>query len=463
MKGNYYLKVMGCVAITIFIGCSAQAQFKTSQWMASTTWSYTFGGTNNEYGEFLLPTSDGGYIVAGSTRSYGSGEDDFWVIKVDANVHVLWQKTFGGYNFEYLYWIEETNDGGYVFTGSISSYSSGGYDAWVIKMNKNGIVEWQKAYGTIINDYPWQVHQLKNGGYIVSAKYGYVDCTNCQIMVLRLDSSGNLLWNKIMGNAPWNEVTAIRQTDDEGFIVTGNVTNFGKGRYDFWIAKLNASGTIEWQKAYGGPQDDLVNSIIQTNDGGYLLAGKTKSFGAGGFDAAIIKIDKIGNIVWQKTYGGSLDDRAFSINKLESRNHDSGSYLVVGASFSFGSSDDGWIFKINSWGNVEWSKSYGGSYSDRLYYAFGTLDGGIAAGGDTESFGASHETYDTWVMKLNASGTFDQTCGITIKDANFIPANAYFTATDTIFVSTSVPMITLVPPFSALNSNGAANPICSGL
>ena len=318
MKKSNYLTILGILVLSLLVVYSANAHSLSARLRAGSTWSYTFGGTNNDYGKFLMPTNDGGYIVAGTVRSYRSGEYDYWIIKLDSNAQILWQKTFGGYNHEYLNWIEQTSDGGYIITGCLASYGNGGYyDVWVLKLNPLGDLEWQKFYDTSMTDYPWEIHQLNDGGYILSAKYGVTDCLDCKVMVLRLDASGNIIWHKIMGNAPWNDTIAITPTNDGGFAVTGNVKNVGAGGFDFWVAKLNSAGEIIWQKAYGATSDDLIFSILQTSDGGYLLGGQTRSFGNGESDAIILKVDAYGTIQWQKTYGGELPESCMDYRKSQ--------------------------------------------------------------------------------------------------------------------------------------------------
>ena len=228
-------------------------------------WAKTYGGTGFDFAYSIQETSDGGYIVAGSTASFGAGSDDFWVLKLYSNGNVAWQKTYGGADYDYAYSIQQTSDGGYIVAGETWSFGAGSRDFWVLKLYSNGNVAWQKTYGGInADDVAFSIRQTQEGGYIVAG---------------RTDSS------------------------------------LGAGKDDVWVLKLDANGNVTWQKTYGGGNWDYAYSIQQTSEGGYIVAGWTDSFGAGNDDVWVLKLDSAGNVTWQKTYGGANDDAAFSIQE----------------------------------------------------------------------------------------------------------------------------------------------------
>ncbi|RLI80952.1 MAG: hypothetical protein DRP01_11435, partial [Archaeoglobales archaeon] len=359
-------------------------------------WAITYGGSDWDEALLIQETDDGGYIVAGSTESFGAG-GDFWVLKLNENGNVEWQKTYGGSDYDRAESIQQTDDGGYIVAGSTYSFGAGWSDFWVLKLDEDGNVEWQKTYGGSGWDEAYSIQQTSDGGYIVA---GVTDSFGAggDFWILKLNESGYIEWQKTYGGSDYDYAWYIQQTNDGGYIVAGYTKSFGAGYYDFWVLKLNESGYIEWQKTYGGSSDDFAKSIQQTDDGGYIVAGFTGSFGAGGGDFWILKLNESGNVEWQKTYGGSDYDRAESIQQTSD-----GGYIVAGSTHSFGAGlDDFWVLKLNENGNVEWQKTYGGSDYDRAESIRQTDDGGYIVAGFTGSFGAGGG--DFWILKLDEKG-----------------------------------------------------------
>jgi len=166
--------------------------------------------------------------------------------------------------------------------------------------------------------------------------------------VLKLDSNGSVEWQKTYGGTSYDEANSIAETSDNGFIVAGGTMSFGAGGYDYWVLKLDSNGSVEWQKTYGGSSDDYAFSIQETSDNGFIVAGRTESFGAGSGDSWVLKLDPNGNVTWQKTYGGSDSDSANSIAETS----DNG-FIVAGSSYSFGAGGaDSWVLKLDSNGNI---------------------------------------------------------------------------------------------------------------
>jgi hypothetical protein len=222
-------------------------------------WNKTYGGTSQDWPWSLVQTWDGGYALAGSTRSFGAGSDDFWLVKTDANGNVQWNKTYGGTGWDYAYALVQMADGGYALAGGTYSSGAGYDDFWLVKT----------------------------------------------------DANGNMQWNKTYGGTGWDCATALVQTGDGGYALTGSTTSFGSGSNDFWLVKTDASGNMLWNKTYGGTGDDVAWSLVQTWDGGYALAGITGSFGAGGQDFWLVKTDASGNIgefglVWVGSTSNSI-------------------------------------------------------------------------------------------------------------------------------------------------------------
>ncbi|MHA2612326.1 MAG: InlB B-repeat-containing protein, partial [bacterium JZ-2024 1] len=391
-------------------------------------WARTYWGARRDVARSIQQTSDGGYIVAGYTRSVGAGSGDIWVLKLDADGNVLWQKTYGGTDSDGASSIQQTSDGGYIVAGYTYSFGAGRYDIWVLKLDADGNVLWQKTYGGANWDEAYSIQQTSDGGYIVAGDtWSFVAAWNdvSDFWVLKLDENGNVVWQKTYGGVKEDRAYSIQQTSDGGYIVAGETYSFGAGDWDIWVLKLNANGDVVWQRTYGWARLDWARSIQQTSDGGYIVAGMTDSFGAGSWDIWVLKLDANGNVLWQKTYGGANWDEAYSIQQTSD-----GGYIVAGKTYSFGAGyTDIWVLKLDADGNVLWQKTYGGEYNEGAYSIQQTSDGGYIVAGDTKSFGAAEENF--WVLKLDANGNIS---GCTpqnlVQNSNASPASFLFTITE---------------------------------
>jgi hypothetical protein len=228
----------------LFTPGKSMSVFDTSFSPNENTWAFSAGESGHEYGINLLQASDGGYVVTGYTTSYGAGNYDLWVLKLDSSGNTQWQKTYGGSDLDFGYCINQSTDGGYVVTGSTNSYGAGNYDIWVLKLDSSGNTQWQKTYGGTDSD------------------YGY----------------------------------CINQTSDGGYAVTGSTTSYGAGNADLWVIKLDSSGNTQWQKTYGGSSSDFGYCINQSTDGDYVVTGFTDSYGAGNVDLWVLRLDSSGDI-----------------------------------------------------------------------------------------------------------------------------------------------------------------------
>jgi hypothetical protein len=368
---------------------------KTSGQLA---WQKALGGTGTEYAQAVAPTPDGGYLMAGYTTSSDGdvttnhGNDDYWVVKLNADQSIAWQKTFGGTNDDRANSIVALADGGCVIAGLTYSndgdvtVNKGGVDYWVIKLNASGAIVWQKTYGGSGDDLATSIVATSDG-YAVA---GYTSSTNGD--------------------------------------VTGN-----HGSYDYWVVKLNTNGTIAGRYAFGGTSADYGYSITATSDGGYLVAGRSASSDGdvtsphGNADCWVVKMNASGAIVWQKALGGSGNDIGQSVVATVD-----GGYLV-GATVSSNDGDvtsnhgaqDFWVVKLNAGGAIVWQKALGGTLNDNLYALAPATDGGCAVAGYTSSANGdvtgNHGSIDTWVVRLNAGGAmiWQKALGGTLKDMGY--------------------------------------------
>jgi len=355
-------------------------------------WQKTYGGSSYDGASSIQQTTDGGYIVAGYTGSFGAGGGDVYVIKLDANGNKVWEKTFGGSGDDIAYSIQQTTDGGYIIAGKTGDLYSG--DVYIIKLDKDGNKMWEKTFGGSGDDGAYSIQQTTDGGYIVAGLTNSFGAGSYDVYIIKLGENGNKVWEKIYGGSSYDIANSIQQTTDGGYIVAGYTNSFGAGGGDVYVIKLDANGNKVWEKTFGGSGDDEAHSVQQTTDGGYIVAGKTLYYS----DVYVIKLDTNGNEVWEKTFSGSGEDRAYSIQQTKD-----GGYIVAGYTYSFGTwSYDVYVIKLDENGNKLWEKTYGGSSYDIAYSIQQTTDGGYIVAGATYSFGAGN--YDVYVIRMDICG-----------------------------------------------------------
>jgi TolB-like protein len=370
---------------------------------AQVRFARTYGGTSFERASSVQQTSDGGYIVTGRTISFGAGNNDVFLIKTDANGNVLWAKTYGGTNDDYASSVQQTSDGGYIVAGRTYSFGAGFDDIFLIKTDANGNIQWAKTYGGANIDRASSVQQTSDGGYIVAGYTESFGAVGSDVFLIKTDASGNVQWAKTYVGWYNDYASSVQQTSDGGYIVAGWTGPFGNE--DAFLIKTDANGNVLWAKTYGGTNLDWAYSVQQTSDGGYIVAGGTRSFGAGWDDIILIKTDANGNVLWAKTYGGTGDDIAYSVQQTSD-----GGYIVAGYTTSFGAGNrDIFLIKTDANGNVIWAKTYGGLDWDWASSVQQTSDGGYIVAGWTLSFGAGGT--DVFLIKTDANGNIGS-CGI---------------------------------------------------
>ncbi|MEM0232371.1 MAG: hypothetical protein QXG78_04640, partial [Candidatus Methanomethyliaceae archaeon] len=310
------------------------------------TWAKTIGGGMDDSFYSGQQTLDGGYIAVGYTRSFGAGVRDIFIVKLSSIGNISWAKAIGGTNSDYGNFIKQTSDGGYILIANTASYGAGGYDILVIKLDNNGNISWAKTIGGANNDYGYSIQPTSDGGYILTGHTYIVN--NRDILVVKLNGSGDISWAKTMGGSGDDTSFSIHETFDNGYIILGYTSSYGVGNRDIIIIKLDSSGNISWAKTIGGINDDYGNFIQQTSDGGYIILAATTSYGAGGYDILVIKLDNNGNISWAKTIGGANNDNTYNNGLYQTSD---GGYIIAGYTYSYGTNGDIFIIKLDSNGN----------------------------------------------------------------------------------------------------------------
>ena len=368
----------------------------------------------------IARSHDGGYVIAGFTRDYAThGVIDAWVAKLDEEGTKLWQKTIGGSMYEGAYFITTTLDGSYIMAGFSDSNDgdvSGNHgigDAWVVKLDKEGNIIWQKSLGGSGPDAAHCVAATRDSGYIIACETGSFDgdvSGNHDIQfsseigdawVVKLDKDGNILWQKALGGSDYDVSYSIAESFDGGYLAAGSTRSADgdvsgyHGIEDGWVVKLDKDGNKLWQKTLGGANADGIKSIIVTPDGGYMTAGVTKSNDGdvsgnhGEGDAWMVKLDKDGNILWQKALGGSEWETAYSTASTPD-----GGYVIAAntrsndgdvSGFHGGEYFDAWVVKLDKEGNKLWQKALGGSAEDDAMSVITTVNGGYVIAGSTNS------------------------------------------------------------------------------
>ncbi len=381
---------------------TTESQIEISQTLTSSSsspdikWTKTYGGTNRDCATAIKQTSDGGYIMAGCTESYGAGNKDVYFIKTDSMGDEIWSKTFGGKESDLATSVQQTSDGGYIIAGMTSSFGKEKSDAYLIKTDSQGNEQWSTRFGGIGIESANTVQLTSDGGYIIAGYTGSIGQGKQDVYLIKTHSTGEEIWSKTFGGTYNDQATSVQQTSDGGYIIAGYTESFGVGDKDVYLIKTDADGNEVWSKTFGGTEIDQATSVQQTSDGGYIIAGDTESFGVGDKDMYLIKTDVDGDKVWSKTFGGPRLDLATSVQQTSD-----GGYITTGHTESYGQGSlDVFIVKTDPEGNERWSKGLGGSGVDSANAIQQTSDGGYILAGYTESLGAGQ--WDVYLIKLDA-------------------------------------------------------------
>ncbi len=265
-------------------------------WMGKTNssgellWQVALGGGYDDQGHLISLCDDGGYIITGETSSFGPGGRDFWLVKTDASGNVDWDRTFGGPLVDYCHGVEQTYDGGYILIGTTESYGAGEYDFWLIKTDAYGNEEWSRTYGGPQDDSAHGVHQTDDGGYILGGCSWSYTAGGCDFWLIKTDVTGNEQWSNHFGGYSNDCCYSVQETTDGGYVLAGWSYSFGAGECDYWVIKTDFSGDEIWNCTLGGSGLDHGQSIQQTGDGGFVVTGHSTSYGSGGRDAWLVKL-----------------------------------------------------------------------------------------------------------------------------------------------------------------------------
>ncbi|TAL05638.1 MAG: T9SS C-terminal target domain-containing protein [Verrucomicrobia bacterium] len=448
-------KVIALMLINVALGLDGW--FSTAQAAPpEILWQKSFGGSGDDTLIVVKPTSDGGYVLGGYSKSgvsgnktnAGFGDYDYWVVKVDAGGNKQWDKCFGGTSEDKLYCLQPTGDGGYLLGGYSESEVSGnktsahyGFrDFWVVKVDADGNHQWDNSFGgsgdNFSADLLYSLQPTSDGGFLlggisesdVSGNKASTNWGSWDYWLVKIDTNGVKQWDKSFGGTGSDYLHALQPTADGGFIlagesppgISGNKTNagFGASWWDYWLVKVDANGDKLWEQTFGGTRYDYLYAVQATSDGGYILGGTSDSIvsgnktnsGSGSADYWLVKTDVDGNKQWDRSFGGSSDEELYSVQQTSD-----GGYLLGGNSWSGASgnksnvsfgSDDYWLVKADTNGDKQWELTFGGSGRDELHSVISTGDGGCLLAGNSGSGVSGNKTtasfgdYDFWLVKL---------------------------------------------------------------
>ena len=362
-----------------------------------TLWTRTYGGSSSDYGFCVQQTADEGFVFVGNTQSFGAGGGDVYLVKTNSNSDTLWTRAYGGASTDNGYGIQQTTDGGYIIIGSTMSYGAGGRDFYLIKTNPTGDTLWTRTYGGIgTYDIGYKVQQTLDGGYILSGYTNSFGAGGYDFYLVKTNSIGDTLWTHTYGGTETELGRCARMTSDGGYIFVGYTNSYGAGLNDVYLVKTNSLGDTLWTRTYGGIASDVGNSVQQTDDGGYIIGGQTLSYGAGGNDVYLIKADSTGNSLWENAFGFTGSDVGSSVQQTSD-----GGYIVAGHAYYAGTTGyDIFAVKTNSVGDWLWTANYGGTETEFGNGVQQTADGGYILIGYTNSYGAGGN--DFFVVRLEA-------------------------------------------------------------
>ena len=407
-------------------------------------WEKTYGGSQNEELGTILQTSDGGFLLGGNTESHNgdiqSGNyqsKDIWIVKIDKDGEIEWEKTYGGTQTENVYQLLQTENGFIVSgdtksdDGDIKSGYRGERDIWIFEIDSTGKLIWEKTFGGTKDDVIAALQKTQDGGYLVGSNTNssdgdliYTNKGNLDFWLFKIDSTGNISWQNIYGGSGRDVLYSICKANDEGFILcghtrstNGDIKSENNGDYDIWVLKVNNTGQIIWEKTFGGSKFEIQRAFKAVKDG-YIIGGYTdsndgdiQSGNRGRNDGWVIKIDNNGRLLLEKTFGGSGNDDIYSINEDLK-----GGFILGGATWSndgdISSGNKGecdfWILNIDDSGNILWEQSFGGSFIDHTSTILtisenNYLVGGYTISNDDDIKSGNHGLQDIWLINLSTS------------------------------------------------------------
>jgi hypothetical protein len=403
----HHLKQVVTCALSLGILVSTTPAFGQTQpqqgvWAMGTPWF-------EDHARSVQPTSDGGWVVGGHTQSYGAGLWDLYVVKLNAAHEMEWTRTVGGLGSEFGYSVMQTADGGYLAVGHSQSFVwDAGYDIFVVRLDAAGDLVWSNTYGGPLDDFGFTMALTPDGGCVVAGITESFGHGIWDMYALKIGADGALQWSRTIGGPDWEEARAIWPTNDGGFVLAGLTRSYGVGNADMYVVKLNGEGELQWTRTIGGAGNDEADSVQQTSDGGFIVAGSTTSYGAGGQDAYLVRLDAAGQLLWTKVMGGPGDDVARTVRQTP----DQGFVMAGSTGSGVNTTAAPYMLKVSATGAFEWAHALPvGAGEGHVFQVYPSSGGDHMLGG--YAYNAEENDWYILLARVDGAGT---SCGTSLAN-----------------------------------------------
>ncbi len=401
------------LVILVFLASFVQAQ--------TVTWNQRIEGNSDDFLNSVELTSDGGYLAIGNTRSFGAGTGDGWVLRVDGSGKTVWQFRYGSGLRDQVQSARKIADGGFILSGFLTGNASSSADAWLLRLNSEGGIVWQRSYGGSSSDRFYSAQPLPDGGFIAAGETSSFGSGGSDAWIVRLNSAGDVVWQRTLGSSVDDGLRAIQNTSDGGWIAGGYTSGFGAENSDAWVLRLNSEGGIVWQRKYGTSDADSLAAITQTRDKGFIFAGSIA--GAQQSDGWIVRLNPAGGSVWQRKAGNTESDRLTDVQQTAD-----GGYITSGIS-TVEKISKTWMIRFNAGGGRLWQNFYGNAVATSSPSVRQTVDNGFIL--VTELLKGNGPSTDGAVFKLDRNGNAGQICSSLVTKSNSIVSAAQSTSAAT--------------------------------
>lgn len=372
---------------------SSGGQVVTAQTVSS-PWNRTYGGGEADAGISVIEVSTGGFACIGYTKSSGAGAADVWLVRTAVDGTPQWTQTYGGTEDDHGHSIQEIAAGGFIILGSTESYGSGSKDWFLIRVSADGTFLLGHAYGGSDSDEATSVIEVSGGDLVLVGDIQNSDTKDHDVWLMRTDYLGYEIWNHTYGGVFNDFGRDVIEVNAGGFALVGFTQSYGAGDYDVYLIRTEANGNLLWSRTYGGSSFENSGALIEVSTGGFAIIGTTRSSGHGSNDMFLVRTDASGNMLWNKTYGGLDDEGGYSLIEVST-----GGFALVGYSESFGAGDaDFWVVRTDVDGNVLWNQTFGGVNYDLARSIVEVSTGGFVVTGTTSSFGGGY--FDLWLLHV---------------------------------------------------------------
>ena len=421
----------------------------------------TLGGSGSDFAKAIAQTRDGGFVIAGYTNSFGDGSGDVYVARFNSAGQLMWVRSIGGENAENAFSVTQTRDGGFLVVGYVWFDFYYTHSIYAVKLDSLGNPVWTKMIGNFSgNDVGRSVVQTNDEGFVIVGRSNTFSGEFSDVYIVKLDSSGNLLWAKTIGDGfGEDKAYSVIQTDDGGLLIAGYTHLVDSNGADIYVIKLDSAGNLEWTRTIGTPIGDIGYSVIQTKDGGFAIAGSTQQFDQQVSDVYVIKLNRFGQVIWTRTIGDSLWDEGNAILEL-----DDSDLVVVGSTcplYPFQSGDcDILLIRLDQNGNLKWAKVVGGEASERSYGVMQGANGDLILAGEIE-INMQQSLPDVLVIRLDSTGSLDASCPILVAPGNVAVGSGGDTSSGGVFQD--VTMGTMVADLASTVDIGGNVASCGSL